>query len=422
MRFFGATGGVMTNQLAHWGREVVWLTFAASMIACGNAKQSSNMGSNLAAEEGEGGNFRLRAVIALPGRPLTAYDISWVDPTTQTYYLADRSNAGVDFFDARNNTYTTRVTGFVGADPLGNDFSGPNGILTIHSQNELWAGDGPSGNPRRSSIKVIDLSSNQIVATIHTNGERRTDEMAYDGQDHILAAANNADDPPFLTLISTRTRAILRQIRFDDALAHRFGEASFSNGIEQSVFNPETHLFYLSVPELSGVYANGAVAVIDPRTQEVTNLFRVHNCQPAGLALGPDNNLLVGCSDPSRSVVMNAENGEIVREILAVGGSDEVWFNHGDGHYYLAARNDPSGPKLGIIDAESNRFVAKLTTAFNSHSVTANRHDNHVFVPLTPPRVGHPTDPNTCVDFGGHQFDGRGCIGVYWSADDEGDN
>jgi len=41
-----------------------------------------------------------------------------------------------------------------------------------------------------------------------------------------------------------------------------------------------------------------------------------------------------------------------------------------------------------------------------------------VFVPLRPPRAGHPEDPNTCVDFGGHQFDGRGCIGVYWSADD----
>jgi hypothetical protein len=414
---FRATGGVMKNQLAHWGLKGVCLALAATMIACGNSKQVSNIGTSTAAEEGEGGSFRLRAVIGIPGRPLTAYDISWVDETTQTYYLADRSNAGVDYFDARNNTYTTRVTGFVGADPRGNDFSGPNGVVTIPSQHELWAGDGPSGTPPRSTVKVIDLRTNTIAATINTDGERRTDEMAYDGRDHVLAAANNADDPPFLTLINTRTRAILRRITFDAALAARFGETSFSNGIEQSVYNPETGLFYLSIPELSGVYANGAVAVINPRTQEVTNLFRVHNCQPAGLALGPDNNLLVGCSDPSRTVVMSAEEGEIVREILDVGGSDEVWFNPGDNRYYTGSRNDPSGPKLGIIDADGNRFVTKLVTAFNSHSVAANRHNNRVFVPLTPPRAGH-TDPNLCVDFGGHQFDGRGCIGVYWSADD----
>jgi len=407
----------MRNQLAHSGRKVVWLALAASMIACGSAKQSSTIGSDSAAEEG--GNFRLRAVIALPGRPLTAFDISWVEEPTQTYYLADRTNAGVDFFDAQNNTFTTRVTGFVGADPRGNDFSGPNGILTITSLHELWAGDGP-GPQMNSSVKVIDLNSDppSIVATIHTGGTRRTDEMSYDGEDHILAAVNNADDPPFLTLISTRSRTILRRITFDETLAHRFGETSFSNGLEQSVFNPQTHLFYLSVPELSGVNANGAVAVINPGTQEVTQLFRVHNCQPAGLALGLDNNLLVGCSDPSRTVVMNAEDGRIVREILEIGGSDEVWFNRGDRHYYLAARDNPSGPKLGVVDAESNRLITAVTTAFNAHSVAADRQNNHVFVPLRPPRAGHPEDPNTCVDFGGHQFDGRGCIGVYWSADD----
>ncbi len=406
----------MKNQLAQWGREVVWLALAASMIACGNSKQLSNVAASGAAEEG--GNFRLRAVIPIPGRPITAFDISWVEEPTQTYYLADRSNAGVDFFDAVNNTFTTRVAGFVGADPRGNDFSGPNGILTITSLHELWAGDGPSGTPPRSSIKVIDLMTNTIVATINTNGERRTDEMAYDGQDHILAAANNADDPPFLTLISTRSRTILRRITFDDALAHRFGETSFSNGIEQSVFNPQTHLFYLSVPELSGVSANGAVAVIDPGTQEVTQLFRVHNCQPAGLALGLDNNLLVGCSDPSRTVVMSADDGTIVTEILAIGGNDEVWFNRGDRRYYLAARDNPGGPKLGVVDAETNQLITAVTTAFNAHSVAADRQNNHVFVPLRPPRAGHPEDPNTCVNFGGHQFDGRGCIGVYWSADD----
>src|SRR5262249_34145651 len=206
----------------------------------------------------------------------------------------------------------------------------------------------------------------------------------------------------------------------DDALARRFGETSFSGGIEQSAFNPRTHLFYLSIPELSGVSSRGAVAVINPRTHQVTDLFHVNNCTPAALALGPDNNLLVACSDPSRTVVMNSEDGRIVREILEVGGSDEGWFNRGDEHYYVAARTDRSGPKLGIIDAETNSFITKVTTAVNAHSVAANRRDNHVFVPLTPPRAGHPEDPNPCADFGGHPFDGPGCIGVYWSTEDNG--
>jgi hypothetical protein len=31
--------------------------------------------------------------IPIPGTPLTSFDISWVDPVTELYVLADRSNA-----------------------------------------------------------------------------------------------------------------------------------------------------------------------------------------------------------------------------------------------------------------------------------------------------------------------------------------
>jgi len=411
----------MESGIVHRGRTAGLLALVASMIACGGARNPSTAGSTSTplqtdAEE----NFRLRAVIAVPNRPLTAFDISWVDQTTQKYYLADRSNAGVDIFDALLNTFVHRVPGFVGVDIRGNDFSGPNGVLTITSRHELWAGDGP-GAAMNSSVKVIDLSMNppQIVQTIFTNGQRRSDEMSFDPEEEIVAVVNNADNPPFMTLISSRPpRHVLGRITFDENLGRPFGVMAFTDGLEQSVWNPDTHLIYLSVPELDGVFENGAIGVIDPRSRTLIDLFRVHNCHPAGLALGPNQKLLIGCSDPSRTVVMNARNGMVHTEILEVGGSDEVWFNPGDDRYYLAARTNPSGPVLGIINARNNHFVTKITTAFNAHSVAANSNDNHVFVPLTPQRAGHPEDPNTCVDFGGHGFDGRGCIGVYWASDD----
>ena len=49
-------------------------------------------------------------VIGLPGKPLTSSDINWVDPGTERYYLADRSNAGVDVIDAEDDTFVGRVT------------------------------------------------------------------------------------------------------------------------------------------------------------------------------------------------------------------------------------------------------------------------------------------------------------------------
>ena len=383
---------------------------AFGLVACGSVPSGMLDGTSRAVGQQQGG-LALRAVIAVPGNPLAAYDISWVDQATQTYYLADRSNAGIDIFDGRTNTYLQRVPGFVGADPRGNDFSGPNGVLTIRSQAEVWAGDGP-GEQMNSSVKVIDLTANppQIIDTIHTGGERRCDEMAYDPDDHILAVVNNADDPPFLTLISTQAP---RQV------LHRFTFEEFTGGVEQPVYNPATRLFYVSVPELNHDPSLGAVAVLNPRTYEMVQLFPVNDCSPAGLTLGPRQHLLLGCSDPSRTVVMSARNGRIIREILEVGGSDEVWFDRHNQKYYLAARDNPGGPVLGVIDARRNRFVTSVGTAFNSHSVAVNEHNNHVFVPLTRPRPDHPEDPDPCVAFGGDEFAGRGCIGVYWSDDDE---
>ncbi len=417
---------------------------ARSTAASANAATSS---SSPAASAKAANDFQLRAVVAIPDNPLKAFDISWVDAPSRRYFLADRSNAGVDVVDTRTNQFVRRIQGgFAGADPRGNDFSGPNGVVVIHVTdsrgkdrdsdreeggsrarvNELWAGDGPqvlkAGDAAQSSVKVFDLNSNPpaLIDVIPTGGERRSDEIAFDPRDRLIAIVNNADDPPFLSLISTTPpRQVKAKITFAPGDPGFPFKNKVTDGLEQPLWVEGTGSVYVSVPELDGDFDKGAVAKIDPVGSKgggpiVTDLFPVSKCHPAGLTLGPGLRLLIGCSDPSRSIVLDARTGEVLKTILDVGGSDEVWFNPGDEHYYLAARNDPSGPSLGIIDADHNTFIAKVPTAFNAHSVAADRRNNHVFVPLTPPRAGK-TDPDPCVSFGGASFAGRGCIGVYWS-------
>ena len=123
--------------------------------------------------------------------------------------------------------------------------------------------------------------------------------------------------------------------------------------------------------------------------------------------MGPRHEILVGCSlggNNTHTIIMSASDGRIVTVINQVGASDQVWFNRGDGNYYLAARNFPGGAVLGVIDSETNSWVQNVPTAPAAHSVAATQRDDHVFVPLTP----LPSDPE-CQ---------RGCIGVY-AADDE---
>lgn len=63
----------------------------------------------------------LPSPICVPGTGLGTFDISFVDPKTNRYVLADRTNGAVDFFDASDDTYIGRVGGLQGsyAMPMG---------------------------------------------------------------------------------------------------------------------------------------------------------------------------------------------------------------------------------------------------------------------------------------------------------------
>src|SRR5260370_31346452 len=281
---------------------------------------------------------RLISTISVPGHPLRGFDIGWVDEAAERYYLADRSNKAVDIFDAEHGTFITRVGGLRGA-TASNDFAGPNGVVAIGSLQEVWAGDGDS------TVKVIDVRSSppQIVATISTGGTARADEMAFDERDHLLLVANDADDPPFVSLISTQSREVVGKIIFKEA----------SNGLEQPVSDPATQLFYLSVPELNGDPHHGEIAVIEPRSMSIVDAFPVSECEPAGLVLGPDQHLLVGCSQDAiaagfapKTLVLAARAGGTVATITHVGVAAPVWVNKGHHRYYLAGRGI-AAPVLG---------------------------------------------------------------------------
>src|ERR1700686_413427 len=118
---------------------------------------------------------KLLTPIDIPGEELKLFDIGVVDAAAGRYYIADRSNKGVDIFDTKTNKYVGRVEGFVGVvmkdgKPVGSA-SGPNGVALDAKNKELWAADGDS------TIKVIDLKSNppKVSQIIATGGTKRAD-------------------------------------------------------------------------------------------------------------------------------------------------------------------------------------------------------------------------------------------------------
>src|SRR5262249_19222719 len=133
-------------------------------------------------------------------------------------------------------------------------------------------------------------------------------------------------------------------------------------------------------------------AVIDPDTKKVETTFIIPlaDCNaPQGMAVGPDHQILLGCNGANATAStagFDERHGKTIKAFANESGSDEVWFNPGDNHYFLARSAGVGGQFLGVIDAESLTADASVPTNAtgkgNAHSVAADPERNQVYVPI----------------------------------------
>src|SRR5260370_18893350 len=148
-------------------------------------------------EAGDDRAVRLLKVIPVPGTnanvtngKLYSFDISWVDQETQTYYLADRSNAVIDVVDAKTGTFAGQIPGgFAGVAVVGGVVttaqSGPNGVVS--GGRCLFATDFRSGSGGR--VVSFDLTASlppPVVCSVFTEGPCRPVGVSYDRRDGLV--------------------------------------------------------------------------------------------------------------------------------------------------------------------------------------------------------------------------------------------
>jgi hypothetical protein len=388
---------------------------------------------------------------------LYSFDISFVDQSTQTYYLADRSNKVVDVVNAETATFLLQFRGtpdFRGFLPCGvgdgnppspgaNDCAGPNGVVAAFP----WLFVTDAG----SRVVTIDVRNGNTVADVVTRAgdPTRADELAYDPRDGLLLVINNVQftgHPPFATLINVNKATGALTVGTSIILDSLHSGVDAQNGAEQPVWHPRTGKFFLSIPQIGADPTVGGVVQIDPNTFKVEKTFFIHFCSPAGLTVGPHDDLLIGCNtvfdtagkvwDPTgvvtaapKDVILNVKTGG-TKDVLGVGAGDEVWFNAGDGNYYATGSGSPFRPlpaatskgatPLGVINADHGKLVQSVPTynvpagaghpAGTAHSVAANAANNLVFVPL----AANNAFSAFAVPGGGPVADcEKGCIAVF---------
>jgi hypothetical protein len=148
------------------------------------------------------------------------------------------------------------------------------------------------------------------------------------------------------------------------------------------------------------------------------------------MTLGPDGQILLGCNAASGngkfSTVVIDDDGHIIKTLANESGSDEVWYNPGDGHYFLARSTNQANASdaatantmLGVVDAESLNEDPSVTTGtigFKAHSVAADPVLNQVYVPI--PKNNGALTSTICSAAGGS--DATGCIAVFTAPHDD---
>jgi hypothetical protein len=395
---------------------------------------------------------------------LFSFDISWVDPTTGLYFLADRSNAALDVIDTTgkfagqgSSTGPDTLFGQIGGAAIGfagdtgtTATSGPNGVTVAPNIPCIFATDTASTGGGRVVAINYNVSFVTLAGAVNTGGNRRADELAFDPTDRLLLVINNAEvspSTPFGTLINVSPTCGLTI-----ATQFTFTSIHATNGAEQPVWDPTTQKFYLSIPEVNGPGGGGPTGgVLRIGTSGVfENFYPINFCGPGGLTVGPNGDLLVGCnavfdtSGNACTAVVPAPNpagtpaahpatctgiafpqaaicnpaagrnctGNALVSVPGIGGGDEVWFNSGDGNYYVTGGNNPIGPTFGVVASVVNTLTQLVPTlppvpatnpttppghsAGTAHSITASAANNHVYVAL-PANTSYPNCAQGCI-------------------------
>ena len=389
---------------------MVWIGFTAGLmilLAAGPA-------ACLAAE------YRLIGTIAVPasgdnvlGGKFVTFDIGAFDGSTQINYVSDRSNAAIDIFSAKTDRYVGRIGGkghlFTGQKAT-NQLSGPNGLVIVDAgpRRLLFAGNADS---TVMGFEIGGPGENRQVATIATGRaeENRVDEIAFDPAAQTMLAGNNGAPVHFATLLDMHEGPAFGSVRAKIVFDGSNNAGVSGHGIEAATYNAKTGSFFLAIQHLAAGDADpGGLVEIDPASGRILRVLdfstaafgRLAACAPSGVSTAESGQMLVGCAVASQSFVVEpAEGGRTVATFPQVSGVDQIDYDPVRRRWFLAARLNPGGPVLGVVDAATNTFLQNVPTAFNAHSVAVDPVSGKVFVPL-----GADATNKICAD---------GCIGVF---------
>jgi hypothetical protein len=174
--------------------------------------------------------------------------------------------------------------------------------------------------------------------------------------------------------------------------------------VEATIFNTARATFFVAVPSLNpnGTGAGGVIE-LDPATGKLLNTYDFNAmglsgaCSPTGVSQGAGTSMLIACSDPTagQSVLLDPTGKGSLRLVKGISGGDQTAYDPKTDTFFEAARFQPGGPVLGIIDALT-LGLQTLPIGANDHSVAVDPVSGEAFV-ATGPTTAFANCANGCI-------------------------
>ena len=163
---------------------------------------------------------------------------------------------------------------------------------------------GFTSNGRLNTVTVFDINTNAVLAQVKT-GES-PDAIMYDPFSKKVYTCNGRSKD--LSVIDPATNEVIKTVEL--------------GGKPETPVSDEAGHLYINIED------KNEIAVVNTKTYTITNRWKIGNGkEPSGLAIDiKTKRLFAGC-DNKLLIVMNAENGKVVKELPIGDGCDGVAFD-----------------------------------------------------------------------------------------------
>lgn len=234
------------------------------------------------------GSLKLEQKIPLPG-VIGRIDHFSADIQGNRLFVAALGNGSVEVLDVGRGERSSEIKGL----------KEPQGVLYDAARNQLYVATGGDGKVRIYDGKSLDLES-----TVDFGDD--ADNLRVDTKSGDICVGFGSGG-----------------IGTIDSSGQKVGTISLGSHPESFQFDEAADRVYVNVPKQLGV------AVIDSKKRAVVGKWALGlSFANYPMALDRANRrLFVGCRLPARLVILNANSGQVIQTLAAVGDADEVFYD-----------------------------------------------------------------------------------------------